>query len=68
MFSDDISMEFDLEKCASASSQENKLVLTGNILLNIDKDTGKQELDQEHVDESDGIQHGKMKENIKQRV
>lgn len=65
MFSDDISMEFDLEKCTSVcSSQENKLVLTGNI----DKDTGKQELDQEHVDESYGIQHGKMKENIKQRV
>lgn len=35
MFSDDISMEFDLEKCASASSQENKLVLTGNILTQI---------------------------------
>ena len=30
----------------------------------MDKDTTKQELDQEGVVESDGIQHSKMKENI----
>ena len=67
-FSDDIGMEFGLEKCTKASFKEGKLTSTGNIV--IDADTEIQELDQEGVykylgvDESDGIQHSKMKEKI----
>ena len=69
-FSDDIGMEFGLEKCAKASFKKGKLTSTGNIVL-IDVDTEIQELDQEgvykylSVDESDGIQHSKMKEKIR---
>ena len=68
-FSDDIGMEFGLEKCAKASFMKGKLASTGNIV--IDDDTEIQELDQEGVykylgvDESDGIQHSKMKEKIR---
>ncbi|CAH3183407.1 unnamed protein product [Porites lobata] len=68
-FSDDIGMEFGLEKCAKASFMKGKLASTGNIV--IDVDTEIQELDQEGVykylgvDESDGIQHSKMKEKIR---
>ena len=68
-FSDDIGMEFGLEKCAKASFKRGKLASTGNIV--IDDDTEIQELDQEGVykylgvDESDGIQHSKMKEKIR---
>ena len=33
-FSDDIGMEFGLEKCAKASFKKGKLALTGNIIIN----------------------------------
>lgn len=65
-FSDDISMEFGIEKCAKASFKKGKLTS-----IVIDVDTEIQELDQEGVykylgvDESDGIQHSKMKEKIR---
>ena len=67
--SEDIGMEFGLEKCAKASIKKGKLASTGNIV--IDDDTEIQELDQEGVykylgvDESDGVQHSKMKEKIR---
>ncbi|CAH3171077.1 unnamed protein product [Porites lobata] len=62
-------MECGLEKCAKASFMKGKLASTGNIV--IDVNTEIQELDQEGVykylgeDESDGIQHSKMKEKIR---
>ena len=68
-FSDDIGMTFGLEKCANASFKRVKMVSTGNI--EISDDTAVQELNQEDVykylgvDESDGIQHSKMKEKIR---
>ena len=46
-FSDDIGMEFGLEKCAKAIFKKGKLTSTGNIV--IDVDTEIQELDQEGV-------------------
>ena len=68
-FSDDIKMSFGLDKCAKASFKKGKLISTGNIEL--DNETTINELDQDSgyrylgVDESDGIQHTKMKEKIR---
>ena len=68
-FSDDIGMEFGLEKCAKASFKKGKLASTGNIIR--DEYTATEELNQEGTckylgaDESDGIQHRKMKEKIR---
>ena len=46
-FSDDIGMEFGLEKCAKASFRRGKLTSTGNIVKDDDREI--QELDQEGV-------------------
>ena len=68
-FSDDIGMEFGLDKCAKASFNRGKLVKTENLV--IDEDTIIKELDQEStykylgVNEGDGVQHAKMKEKIR---
>ena len=68
-FSDDIGMEFDLDKCAKASFIRGRLTSTSEIKLN--EDTSIRELDQEEtykylgIDEGDGIQHAKMKEKIR---
>ena len=62
-------MEFGLEKCARASFKKNKVTSTGNVAIN--DDTEIQKLDQEgvykylDVDESDAIQHSKIKEKIR---
>ena len=54
---------------AKANFERGKLASTGNIVIN--DDTEVQELDQEDVykylgvDESDGIQHSKMKEKTR---
>lgn len=68
VFSDDIKMEFCLDKCATAVFKGGKLVKRGNIQL--DHKRMFQSLDQKDVykylgdDESDGIHHGKMKEKM----
>ena len=68
-FSNDIGMEFGLEKCAKASFKKGKLASTGNIIT--DEYTDTEEFNQQGiykylgVDESDGIQHSKMKEKIR---
>ena len=68
-FSDDIQMEFGLEKCTKAAFKKGKLTTAENI--QIDLDTTIQQLEQEGthkylgVNEGDGIQHAKMKEKIK---
>ena len=68
-FSDDIKMEFGLDKCAKATFIKGKLTKTSNIVLN--QTTTIQELDQEGtykylgINEGDGIQHSKMKEKIR---
>ncbi|XP_078348127.1 uncharacterized protein LOC144633190 isoform X1 [Oculina patagonica] len=68
-FSDDIKMEFGLDKCAKAAFKGGKLTETFD--LQLDTDTCIKELDQENtykylgVDESDGIQHAKMKEKVR---
>ena len=64
-----IIIKFGLEKCAKASFKKGKLASTGNMI--IDEYTALEELTQEGiykylgVDESDGIQHSKMKEKIR---
>lgn len=68
-FSDDINMKFGLSKCAKATLKGGKLVKKENIV--IDVDTAIKDLDQDNtykylgVDESEGIQHSKMKEKIR---
>ena len=67
-FSDDIKMEFGLDKCAKATFIKGKLTKTSNIVLN--QTTTIQELGQEGtykylgINEGDGIQCSKMKEKI----
>lgn len=69
IFSDDIKMEFGLDKYAKATFIKGKLTKTFNIVLN--QDTAIQELDQEGtykylgINEGVGIQHSKMKEKIR---
>ena len=68
-FSDDIKMEFGLDKCAKATFIKGKLTKTSNIVVN--QTITIQELYQEGtykylgIYESDGIQHSKMKEKIR---
>ena len=63
-FSDDIRMEFGLDKCAKATFKRSKLRKTENIELDVG--TTIQDLEQEGtykylgVNEGDGIQHAKM--------
>ena len=60
---------FGFVKCAKARFKKGKLASTGNII--IDEHTAIEEFNQEGVykylgvDESDGIQHSKMKEKIR---
>ncbi|KAF7224300.1 putative LOC107388682-like protein [Nothobranchius furzeri] len=69
LFSDDICMQFGLDKCAKATFKKGKLTSTSNIQL--DQETVVMELNQEEtykylgVSEGDGIQHATMKEKVK---
>ena len=68
-FSDDIQMEFGLDKCAKATFKRGRLTETTNIEL--DADTCIRDLEQEGiykylgVNEGDGIQHATMKEKVR---
>ena len=68
-FSEDIKMEFGLEKCAKAIFKAGKLTSSENISLGLD--TFIQNLEQDStykylgINEGDGIQHAKMKEKIR---
>ena len=68
-FSDDIGMEFGLDKCAKATLIKGKLTRTTPVELDID--TTICELDQDKtykylgINEGNGIQHSKMKEKIR---
>ena len=68
-FSDDIRMDFGLEKCAKATFKRGKLTKTSD--LYIDTDTSIRELDQEEaykylgINEDDRIQHATMKEKVR---
>ena len=67
--SEDIKMEFGLEKCAKATVKKGKITSAENISLGLD--TFIQDLEQDRtykylaINEGDGVQHAKMKENIR---
>ena len=74
-FSDDIKMEFGLDKCAKATFKKGKLTETSSIKLDIN--TTIKELEQEEsykylgINEGDGIQHsqkGKDQEGVLQNT
>ena len=68
-FSDDICMEFGLDKCAKATFNKGRLRKSSSISLDID--TTIKQLDPEQcykylgVNEGDGINHNQMKEKIR---
>ena len=68
-FSDDISKESELDKCAKATSINGKLTKNSYVVLN--QDTTIKDLDQEEtykylgINDGDGIQHSKLKEHIR---
>jgi len=68
-FSDDVNMQFGLDKCAKATFKRGKLTQTSDLQLDIN--TVIKELDHENaykylgVNEGNGIQHSKMKEKIR---
>jgi len=69
-FSDDIHMEFGLEKCAKIAFKRGKLVHSQNLVIDINREI--QDLEQGKtykylgIEESEGIQHQQMKERLKQ--
>ena len=71
-FSDDIGMEFGLDKCAKATFKKGKLV--SSVHTELDESTVIKDLENEKaykylgVDESDGIQHAKMKEKLRKEL
>ena len=68
-FSNDIAMQFGLDKCAKVTFKREKLVRTSDI--QVDTNTIIQELEQEGtykylgINEGDGIQHATIKEKIR---
>jgi hypothetical protein len=69
-FSDDIHMEFGLEKCAKITLKIGKLISSQNLVTDNNREI--QELEQEKtykylgIEESEGIQHQQMKDRLKQ--
>ena len=67
IFSDDINMEFRLEKCSKITFKRGKLTHSQNLV--IDTNRKMQDLEQGKtykylgIEESEGIQHQQMKEN-----
>jgi hypothetical protein len=68
-FSDDIHMEFGLDRCAKVVFKNGKLVHSQNLVVGINREI--QELEEGKTykflgtEESDGIQHQQMKERLK---
>ena len=71
-FSDDISMEFGLSKCAKTTFKRGKLGNSDHVRLV--EETMIKDLEQENVykylgvDESSGIQHATMKQKLKKEL
>jgi hypothetical protein len=69
-FSDDIYMDFGLEKCAKITFKKGKLIHSQNLMIDINREI--QELEQGKtykylgIEENEGTQHQQMKERLKQ--
>jgi len=65
-FSDDISMEFGLDKCTEIVLKRGKLVHSQNLILDFTRDIRELEQGKTYmylgIEETEGIQHGQMKE------
>jgi hypothetical protein len=70
IFSEDIHMEFGLEKCVKITYKRGKLIHSQNLVIDINREI--QELEQGKtykylgIEESVGIQHQQVKERLKQ--
>jgi len=68
-FSDDINMEFGLEKCAKITFKRGKIIHLQNLVIDTNREI--QELEQVKtykylgIEESEGIQHQQMTERLK---
>ena len=68
-FSNDINMEFGLEKCAKITFKRGKLTHSQNLVIDTNREI--QDLEQGKtyrylgIEESEGIQHQQMKERLK---
>jgi len=69
-FSNDIHMDFGLEKCAKITFKTGKLIYSQNLVIDINREI--QELEQVktykylEIEENEGIQYQQMKERLKQ--
>jgi hypothetical protein len=68
-FSDDIHVEFELNKCAKIVFKKGKLVPSQNLVVNINREIQELEEGKAYkylgIEESDGIQYQQMKERLK---
>jgi hypothetical protein len=68
-FSDDIHMEFGLDKCAKIVFKKGKLVHSPNLVVHINREIQELEQGKTHkylgIEESDSIRHQQMKERLK---
>jgi hypothetical protein len=68
-FSDDIHMEFGLDKCAKSVFKKGKLVHLQNLVVDINREIQELEQGKTHkhlvIEERDGIQYQQMKERLK---
>jgi hypothetical protein len=69
IFSDDIHMEFGLEKCAKITFKRVKLIHLRNLVIDINREIQELEHGKTYkylgTEESEGIQHQEMKERLK---
>jgi hypothetical protein len=68
-FSDDIHMEFGLEKCAKTAFKRSKLVHSQNLVIDINREIQQLEQGKTYrylgIEQSEGIQYQQMKERLK---
>jgi len=69
-FSDDIHMEFGLDKCAEITFKKGKLTHSQNLVIDINREIQNFEHGKTYkysgTEEGEGIQHQQMKERLKQ--
>jgi len=70
-FSDDIHMEFGLEKCAKITFKRDKLTHSQNLVIDTNREIEELEQGKTYkylgTEESEGIQNKQMKERLKQK-